>query len=106
MKKYDGASDIDREHALRILREAPMRVEEYEMGEPWYTKTVKLTRAKILYADVWRELLRTDDLDDVCTGHCQNLTLEQWRNWAVKRCWLGARIGPKRFAVIDANTDG
>jgi hypothetical protein len=103
---YDGAIDIEREEALTILRAAPIRVEEYTRGAPWYTRPVKLTRAEILHDGVWRSLCRTDDCDDVCTTTCQHLTERQYREQAVRGCRYGARIGPSRFAVIDSCTDG
>lgn len=102
---YDNAVDMERAEALAIIKSAPIRVREETVEWPYTTPTV-ITRAEIEVDGKWRNLCRTDDCDDVCTTfHCR-MTVDQYRQWAVKRCWLGARVGPERFAVIDACTDG
>lgn len=96
---YDNAIDVPVDKVIGILRSAEMRITRDEYGTDW---------PELFYNEGWRRVVRTDYCDDVCTGLCATKTVEEWRQHYLKKAAHArlVRIGPARFAIIDAMTDG
>lgn len=117
LRLYDNAVDISREEAVRIIECAPDSAFRRRPSEPsrWNDPPDNFPLdliEEIFHEGAWLHFCRTDECDDVCTSHCvpyekfkDRDTRKFWLKYA-KKCSLGARIGPERFALIDALTDG
>lgn len=101
---YDGAIDISSDAAVAALVEAPDHHFRFVVAKYFVVE-------EFFHAGLWRSLCRTDECDDVCTfgeREPEEFPQQSQRDfWTEKaRRGYGARVGPDRFAIIDAMTDG
>ena len=92
--------DLTPSDAVGVLDRALTRG-EYRVGSAWYGAAVE-----ILYNGDWVHLARTDQKDDVCTGHIMTQSLEDEIKFYRDKARLGARVREGCFAVIDSYSDG
>lgn len=110
---YDGAIDIGKDEALTLLEKSAVRARAEEERAEWLAKGFPKHKLieEVLIDGTWRKFCRTDECDDVCTTSLERYvakTPEQVRARYINRIKLsyGVRLGPARFAIIDAMTDG